>query len=117
MFDACNIKQLKYCVNHLFQKAVVKRSIGKTPVDLDKDSKLQPLFKVTRHPAFYITVYCLIGLDMINVGFAIASEFIDNFFASKNIFRSINIAFVAVYIVEASLKVSNSRDTEKGNKC
>ena len=79
--------------------------MGKTPVEIDKESKLHQLFVITRHSAFYITVYCFIGLDMINVGFAIAAEFVDNFFASKIVFRSINIVFVFLYILEAFLKV------------
>ena len=83
--------------------------MGKTPVDLDKDSKLYKLFYITRHTAFYATVYSLIGLDMVNVGFAVAAEFVDSFFTSKNVFRFINIVFVLLYILEASLKVSSCK--------
>ena len=43
---------------------------------------------------------------MVNVGFAIASEFVTNFFADKNIFRWINVGFVIIYIIEATLKVN-----------
>ena len=90
-----------------FQKSLVKRSIEKTVVDnIERDSRRWYLFKFTRHPAFYITVYCLIVLDMVNVGFAIASEFVTNFFADKNIFRWINVGFVIIYIIEATLKVN-----------
>ena len=85
----------------------MRRGIEKTVVEhIDKGSGRWRLFKFTRHPAFYITVYCLIVLDMVNVGFAIASEFVSDFFADKNIFRWINVGFVVVYIIEAALKVN-----------
>ena len=90
-----------------FQKALVRRSIEKTVVeDIEKGTRRWQLFKFTRHRAFYITVYCLIVLDMVNVGFSIASEFVSDFFADKNIFRWINVVFVVIYIIEAILKVS-----------
>ncbi|XP_053385039.1 sodium/hydrogen exchanger 10-like isoform X1 [Mercenaria mercenaria] len=86
-------------------KRMIKRSIAKTVVDIDKDSKLWPLFRMERHKAFYIVVYSVIILDMINAAFAITSEYHEHFFAQKNVFRSINLVFVILYIVEFLLKV------------
>ncbi|KAH3877178.1 hypothetical protein DPMN_001037, partial [Dreissena polymorpha] len=86
-------------------KRLVKRSIFKTQVNLDKSSKLWPLFRFERHPAFYLIIYIFIILDMINVAFAIASQYVEHFFYTRNAFRSLNLAFVCVYILELALKV------------
>lgn len=72
---------------------------------MDKDSGLWNLFRMERHKAFYIVVYTIIILDMINVAFAITSEFHEHFIAQRNVFRSINLTFVILYIVELLLKV------------
>ncbi|XP_060556352.1 sodium/hydrogen exchanger 10-like isoform X2 [Ruditapes philippinarum] len=86
-------------------KRMVKRGIAKTEVDIDKDSKLWPLFRMERHKAFYIVVYTIIIIDMINTAFAITSEYHEHFFDQKNVFRSINLVCVILYIVELLLKV------------
>ncbi|XP_052797553.1 sodium/hydrogen exchanger 10-like isoform X2 [Mya arenaria] len=86
-------------------KKMVKRSIAKTSVDIDKESSLWPLFRFERHRAFYIIVYTFILLDMVNVAFAITSQYVEHFFYKRNIFRGLNLAFVTIYILELILKV------------
>lgn len=94
-----------------FQKRLVKQSISKTEVDISPSSKLWKLFKFTRHPAFFYFIVIVIILDMINVGFAIAGQFVDHFFFNRTIFRSVNLGFLCVYIVEMVLKVNTEFDT------
>ena len=91
----------------VFQKRFIKRIIAKTEVDITPSSPLWGMFKFTRSKVFEIFIYVVIVMDMVNVGLAITSQFVhvDHFF-QRTIFRSMNVGFMGVYVVEMILKVS-----------
>ncbi|KAJ8298747.1 hypothetical protein KUTeg_022807 [Tegillarca granosa] len=86
-------------------KRIVKRFIGKTPTDEPKQKALNLLHRITRHLAFSIVVYVVIVLDMVNVTFAVICEYHPYWHDKKNVFRFLNVVFVALYMIEAMLKI------------
>ena len=89
-----------------FQKKYINKVTGETVISKPKSSILRKLFHVTHHQAFYITIYIIIVLDMVNLAFAIVAEYHPDWHNKKNIFRSLNVLFVGLYIIEAVIKVS-----------
>lgn len=51
-------------------------------------------------------MYVIIVLDMVNVTFAVICEYHPYWHDKKYIFRFLNVVFVALYMLEAILKVS-----------
>lgn len=82
------------------------RLIGKVTIPAPKSGVVRHLYKVTQHQAFYLTMVSIIIIDMVNVAFSIVCQYHDDWKDKRNIFRSLNVMFVALYIMECVAKVT-----------
>ncbi|CAC5362744.1 SLC9A10_11 [Mytilus coruscus] len=86
-------------------KKFFKRFVVELIPEPPKSSCLTVLYKIFKHPAFNIFLYCVIALDMANVTLSVISEYLEAIHDRKEIFRSLNVVFVSFYIVEAVAKI------------
>ncbi|KAK3608482.1 hypothetical protein CHS0354_010327 [Potamilus streckersoni] len=85
-------------------KRLVKKFIVVNVVDVPKSSLLQPFHKLVNHQAFYYTIFVIIVIDMINSAISVASLYVHVLYQERDVFRSLNVFFVVVYIIEAVIK-------------
>ncbi|XP_052064398.1 sodium/hydrogen exchanger 10-like isoform X1 [Mytilus californianus] len=86
-------------------KKFFKRFVVELIPEPPKSSCLTLLYKIFKHTAFSIFLYCVIALDMANVTLSVISEYLEAIHDRKEIFRSLNVVFVSFYIVEAVAKI------------
>ncbi|XP_071121113.1 sperm-specific sodium:proton exchanger-like isoform X2 [Mytilus edulis] len=86
-------------------KKFFKRFVVELIPEPPKSTCLTVLYKIFKHAAFSIFLYCVIALDMANVTLSVISEYLDAIHDHKEIFRSLNVVFVSFYIVEAVAKI------------
>ncbi|KAK3101953.1 hypothetical protein FSP39_007588 [Pinctada imbricata] len=86
-------------------KKYITKVTGETVIPKPKSAFLRKLYHLTHHQAFYVTIYIIIVLDMVNLSFAIVVEYVDGWHDKKYIFRSLNVLFVGLYIIEAVIKI------------
>ncbi|XP_062603630.1 sodium/hydrogen exchanger 10-like [Saccostrea cucullata] len=86
-------------------KSYVIKLIGGVDIPSPKSSILRHLYSITQHQAFYITMVSIIVIDMVNVAFSIVCQYHTAWKDKRNIFRSLNVMFVALYIMECVAKV------------
>ncbi|OWF55657.1 sodium/hydrogen exchanger 10-like isoform X2 [Mizuhopecten yessoensis] len=83
----------------------LKQSIKKFIIEDDtvcpKQSAMKLLYTTSNHRAFNITMYILILLDMVNLAFALLSQFHIYWTDKAFIFRVINVVFLSFYIIES----------------
>lgn len=82
------------------------RLIGQVTIPAPKSEVVRHLYTVTQHQAFYLTMVSIIIIDMVNVAFSIVCQYHDDWKDKRNIFRSLNVMFVALYIMECVAKVT-----------
>lgn len=70
-----------------------------------KQSAMKLLYTTSTHKAFNIIMYILILTDMVNLSFALLSQFHIYWTDKAFIFRIINVIFLSLYIVEAVIGI------------
>lgn len=98
--------QAQILLFYWFQKRFVLRLIGQATIPAPKSGVVRHLYRVTMHQAFYLTMVSIIIIDMVNVAFSIVCQYHDDWKDKRNIFRSLNVMFVALYIMECVAKVT-----------
>ncbi|XP_055996016.1 sodium/hydrogen exchanger 10-like isoform X4 [Ostrea edulis] len=86
-------------------KRFVMKLIDGIDIPEPKSVILRYLYRVTQHHAFYFTMVSIIIIDMVNVALSIVCQYHPDWKDKQNIFRSLNVLFVALYIVECVVKV------------
>lgn len=99
--------QAQILLFYWFQKRFVLRLIGQATIPAPKSGVVRHLYRVTMHQAFYLTMVSIIIIDMVNVAFSIVCQYHDDWKDKRNIFRSLNVMFVALYIMECVAKVTS----------
>ncbi|XP_078333950.1 sperm-specific sodium:proton exchanger-like isoform X2 [Crassostrea virginica] len=92
----------KYYVN---LKRFVLKLFGEAVIPVPKSGFIHRLYTITQHQAFYLTMVSIIIIDMVNVAFSIVCQYHDDWKDKRNIFRSLNVMFVVLYIMECVAKV------------
>lgn len=84
---------------------------GKAVIPVPKSGFIHHLYTITQHRAFYLTMVSIIIIDMVNVAFSIVCQYHDDWKDKRNIFRSLNVMFVVLYIMECVAKVKPFSDS------
>lgn len=84
---------------------------GEAVIPVPKSGFIHRLYTITQHQAFYLTMVSIIIIDMVNVAFSIVCQYHDDWKDKRNIFRSLNVMFVVLYIMECVAKVKTFSDS------
>ncbi|XP_033751585.1 sodium/hydrogen exchanger 10-like isoform X2 [Pecten maximus] len=82
-------------------RQMIKNFIIEDNTVCPKQSAMKLLYTTSNHRAFNIIMYILILLDMVNLAFALLSQFHIYWTDKAFIFRIINVIYLSFYIIEA----------------
>ena len=83
----------------------MKRFIAEIVLEPSRIPYMRSIYHIIKHPAYSIFVYCISVLDMANSALSVISEYVPVLLDNSTVFRSLNVVFVSIYILEVVTKV------------
>jgi len=83
----------------------MKRFIAEIVLEPSHIPYMRSIYHIIKHPAYIIFVYCISALDMANSALSVISEYVPAIRDKSKVFKSLNVVFVSIYILEVVTKV------------
>ena len=83
----------------------MKRFIAEIVLEPSHTPYMRKIYHIIKHPAYTIFVYCIFVLDMANSALSVISEYVPALRDKSKVFKSLNVVFVSIYILEVVSKV------------